>query len=151
MAKASDCGSEDRGFESHYPPHIIKAPHPGGFYYILENGTRRERPPLGAGKKCPVDTFSARGRVPLSTPYNKSTPIRGAFIISRRMGLEESDRPLGRGKSVRWTLFQLGGESHYPPHKQKSCRTSGGIFAYCSLFIIQHSLFTVGQDFLNEY
>lgn len=25
MAKASDCGSEDRGFESHYPPHKNEA------------------------------------------------------------------------------------------------------------------------------
>ena len=28
LVRASDCGSEGRGFESHYPPHMTKAEEP---------------------------------------------------------------------------------------------------------------------------
>ena len=31
MVKTSDCGSDMRGFESHYPPHLKKAPS-GAFF-----------------------------------------------------------------------------------------------------------------------
>ena len=116
MAKASDCGSEDRGFESHYPPHKKRSTSRCFFFYgvwwvmglerpaaafaavktvrwtvfrpwespapqgasgstppqrtvflLWSNGPGRERPAIGRAKKCPVDTFLARGRVPCAS------------------------------------------------------------------------------------
>ena len=41
LVSASDCGSEGRGFESHYPPHKMK-PHPFGWGFVLyDNGIRK--------------------------------------------------------------------------------------------------------------
>ena len=58
LVSASDCGSEGRGFESHYPPHK-KKPHPfgwGSFYGIM--GFER---PL---RKHAGGMFLGRGRIP---------------------------------------------------------------------------------------
>ena len=48
LVSASDCGSEGRGFESHYPPHK-KDTHSGVFFYGMK-GIRRERPDRREGK-----------------------------------------------------------------------------------------------------
>ena len=69
MAKASDCGSEDRGFESHYPPHKNRSTCWCFFFYGVwwVMGLEESGPPIGRAKKCPVDTFLARGRVPCAS------------------------------------------------------------------------------------
>ena len=58
MAKASDCGSEDRGFKSHHPPHK-KYRIPSGILYFLFCGVVGLEP-----SKChsPVDCGSMRAR-----------------------------------------------------------------------------------------
>ena len=70
------------------------------------------------------------GSSPIIHPIKQEHSEWGALVLSWRMGLEESDRPLGRGKSVRWTLFQLGGESHYPPHKTGALRVGAPVLSW---------------------
>ena len=65
LVSASDCGSEGRGFESHYPPHK-KNRYPSGIcsFYLGGYGIRRARPtPKGWVKNMPVACFLARGRI----------------------------------------------------------------------------------------
>ena len=40
LVSASDCGSEGRGFESHYPPHKKEALHSECFFFIYDDGIR---------------------------------------------------------------------------------------------------------------
>ena len=66
LVSASDCGSEGRGFESHYPPQKRRTA-PFGAVLFFWNGYGMRRPKC----KCPVDTCWA----PVSTgptPYNSS-------------------------------------------------------------------------------
>ena len=51
LVSASDCGSEGRGFESHYPPHKNPEAFASGIFYGVDNGIRRERPDRREGKK----------------------------------------------------------------------------------------------------
>ena len=154
LVSASDCGSEGRGFESHYPPHKVK-PHPYGWGLILsDDGNRkikcnspvdccwpgRVRPlltlcprhngneshyppqkkrgypfgyplflccglgfeesgqPKGLAKKCPVDTFLARGRI-----HEKPTALR---LECWRLFILYTD------------YIRIRNESHYPPQKR---------------------------------
>ena len=48
LVSASDCGSEGRGFESHYPPHA-NPPLCGGVFFmgIVDNGIRKGGPSEG--------------------------------------------------------------------------------------------------------
>ena len=63
MAKASDCGSEDRGFESHHPPQKKR-----GYLTVsslfLDNGTRKAGTSAHTGAKTVRWTVLGRGRVP---------------------------------------------------------------------------------------
>ena len=40
LVSASDCGSEGRGFESHYPPHKKQGYHPVPLFF-MDNGIRK--------------------------------------------------------------------------------------------------------------
>ena len=66
LVSASDCGSEGRGFESHYPPQK-RTGHPKGvlFFSVADMGFEESGAPEGWAKKCPVDSFLARGRIPV--------------------------------------------------------------------------------------
>lgn len=84
MAKASDCGSEDRGFESHYPPHIIKAP-PSGvlLLYPGEWDSKRATAPWG-GEKVSGGHFFSSGESPIIHPISKNPVAQAAgfsFLI----------------------------------------------------------------------
>ena len=64
LVSASDCGSEGRGFESHYPPHE-KDTHSGVFFYGImgfEEGGRAKR-----GKKVSGGHFFSPGENPCAT------------------------------------------------------------------------------------
>ena len=50
MAKASDCGSEDRGFESHYPPHKNDTIRMDGVIF-MDTGTRKAGTSAHTGAK----------------------------------------------------------------------------------------------------
>ena len=67
LVSASDCGSEGRGFESHYPPHKETLRFAEGFLYGIMGFER----PL---KKHAGGMFLGRGRIP------------GALTASRRGG-----------------------------------------------------------------
>ena len=41
LVSASDCGSEGRGFESHYPPHKNPEAFASGIFYGVDNGIRK--------------------------------------------------------------------------------------------------------------
>ena len=89
LVSASDCGSEGRGFESHYPPQKKEPVQKDWFFFLAtgDNGIRMaqatlsccfaaihlEPGPGAAGvKNSPGDCFSGRGRIP------------GALTASRR-------------------------------------------------------------------
>ena len=67
LVSASDCGSEGRGFESHYPPHKETLRFAGGFLYgiFVDNEIRRERPAQRAGKKHAGGMFFSSGENPI--------------------------------------------------------------------------------------
>ena len=73
LVSASDCGSEGRGFESHYPPQK-KRGYPFGYplFFCCGLGFEESGQPEGLAKKCPVDTFLARGRI----PWEATQPVR---------------------------------------------------------------------------
>ena len=98
LVSASDCGSEGRGFESHYPPHK-KDTHPGVFFYGI-NGIRKSGPTIGRAKKCPVDTFLARGRIHGTQAAVPKGCRQVPFVI--RFQSNESHYPL----LFRWTVFR---------------------------------------------
>ena len=60
MVSASDCGSEGRGFESHYPPHKINPIHTDGVYFMHGAIAGFERPL----RKHAGGMFLGRGRIP---------------------------------------------------------------------------------------
>ena len=68
--KAPDCGSGIRGFESHLPPHKKYPPAMQGGIFLWHGGNGFEEggTSKGGAKKCPVDIFLARGRIPSPTP-----------------------------------------------------------------------------------
>ena len=74
LVSASDCGSEGRGFESHYPPQK-RTGHPKGvlFFSVADMGFEESGPTVGRAKKCPVDTFLARGRIQRSAAAVRRT------------------------------------------------------------------------------
>ena len=64
MAKASDCGSEDRGFESHYPPHKLRGTPTGCLLiYGMDAGLERPAPVRTLVQKQSGGLFLGRGRV----------------------------------------------------------------------------------------
>ena len=76
LVSASDCGSEGRGFESHYPPHKNKGCRKGIPYFYSCNGIRRikcnadERclAPAGRGQHLYFRQERKCKQIPLSTP-----------------------------------------------------------------------------------
>ena len=88
LVSASDCGSEGRGFESHYPPHKKRQPIRVVFFYEIM-GFEESGPTVGRVKKCPGDTFLARGRIhgsKIAVANCKLAPISG-FCIANPSGL----------------------------------------------------------------
>ena len=85
LVSASDCGSEGRGFESHYPPHKIK-PHPCGWGFILsDDGIRK-----AVKKTCRWHVFR-----PWENPRKTDgIPEKGVSAVFRFVGyLPEAKRP----------------------------------------------------------
>ena len=72
LVSASDCGSEGRGFESHYPPHKKRTPSWVFFFYGM-NGIRKPDPGAAGVRNSPVDCFLGRGRIPAAL----TAPQRG--------------------------------------------------------------------------
>ena len=67
LVRASDCGSEGRGFEPHMPP-TVKSTFPGAFYYYIV---------FGKNSLIVVPLFRALFMVkPPSTRFNRSFIIR---------------------------------------------------------------------------
>ena len=66
LVSASDCGSEGRGFESHYPPQK-KERIPKGILSFFWNGYGIRKGGLNEvkAKNMPVACFLARGRIPV--------------------------------------------------------------------------------------
>ena len=64
LVSASDCGSEGRGFESHYPPHKITPPLARRGYFMARFGIRKPGPGEAGVRNSPVDCFLGRGRIP---------------------------------------------------------------------------------------
>ena len=125
MAKASDCGSEDRGFESHYPPHKRYPPQSGG--YLLWGGSGLEKPgtdEVGA-TDSPVDCQLGRGRVHKQQTASRRD-VGGCLSIAtpsalRRVsfmggsGLEKPGADEGGAKSVRSNKFRFDEQSKALP------------------------------------
>ena len=126
--------------------HPIKEKHPLWvlFFYGVD-GTRRERPAIGRAKKCPVDTFLARGRVPCASERTRMG-VGGSAESGRSwvMGLERPAAAFAAVKTVRWTVFRpwespapQGASSSKPPQRtvfllwdgwawSRAARPSGG-------------------------
>ena len=67
LVSASDCGSEGRGFESHYPPQKkqeISSDISCFFWNLVDNGIRKPGPGAAGVRNSPVDCFLGRGRIP---------------------------------------------------------------------------------------
>ena len=100
--------------------------HPKGqcsFYGM--DGPGRERPAIGRAKKCPVDTFLARGRVPCASERTRMG-VGGSAESGRSwvMGLERPAAAFAAVKTVRWTVFRpwespapQGASSSKPPQR----------------------------------
>ena len=66
LVSASDCGSEGRGFESHYPPQKRNRGFCLGFFVSgVDNGIRKGGLNEVKAKNMPVACFLARGRIPV--------------------------------------------------------------------------------------
>ena len=76
LVSASDCGSEGRGFESHYPPH--KKDTQKGVFFYGDNGIRKSGPTVGRVKKCPVgsDPSAASGGLSEESEWQRSTDTK---------------------------------------------------------------------------
>ena len=57
LVSASDCGSEGRGFESHYPPQKKEALHKECFFFLAIMGFEESGPTEGRVKNMPVACF----------------------------------------------------------------------------------------------
>ena len=71
LVSASDCGSEGRGFESHYPPHAKTLRFGGGFLHGVDNGIRKPGPGTAGVTNMPVACLLGRGRI-----HEKPTALR---------------------------------------------------------------------------
>ena len=93
MAKASDCGSEDRGFKSHRPPHKNKR-YPNGYLLFLWHPGDRGLEPFNATDRWTVacrrldggNTIRSsrrelRQQVPSSTPEKVPDLIRFSSLV----------------------------------------------------------------------
>ena len=60
LVSASDCGSEGRGFESHYPPHKNPEAFASGIFYGVDNGldSKGRQPQRGCKKVSGGHFFS---------------------------------------------------------------------------------------------
>ena len=68
LVSASDCGSEGRGFESHYPPQKNRRYlriSPVFFWNLVDNGIRKPGHGEAGVRNSPVDCFLGRGRIPV--------------------------------------------------------------------------------------
>ena len=74
LVSASDCGSEGRGFESHYPPQKENPPLCGGFFLSGLDGIRRERPDRREGKKVSGGHFFSSGENPWDAGCGSKEP-----------------------------------------------------------------------------
>ena len=63
LVSASDCGSEGRGFESHYPPQKKEALLSECFFFLAIMGFEEAGPTAGGVKNMPVACFLDRGRI----------------------------------------------------------------------------------------
>ena len=65
LVSASDCGSEGRGFESHYPPQKKEALHSECFFFLgWIMGFERPAPVRKLVQKVSGGHFLGRGRIP---------------------------------------------------------------------------------------
>ena len=123
MAKASDCGSEDRGFESHYPPHKKWAPFSGAHFLwnSVNNGTRRGRRQHSCRKKQSGGLFFSPGESPAppgaSQRQDCVAPFSGAHFLwnSVNNGTRRGRRQHSCRKKQSGGLFFSPGESPAPP------------------------------------
>ena len=82
LVSASDCGSEGRGFESHYPPHK-KYRYPFGYRYFLLGRCwiRRARLTRRVSKKVSGGHFFSAGENPSSSERSLQDCGRGCFLL----------------------------------------------------------------------
>ena len=93
LVSASDCGSEGRGFESHYPPHKKNRYLSVSVLFILGGyGIRRERPDHREGKKVSGGHFFSSGENPWA-----GDPSRRDVGICPFFGTFPKSEPLGNG------------------------------------------------------
>ena len=85
MAKASYCGSEDRGFESHYPPHKNRRYlriSPVFIWFLGMMGVER------AKRKQSGGLFSARGRLPWNAGCGHKKPQTSSIFVLQILRVE---------------------------------------------------------------
>ena len=82
LVSASDCGSEGRGFESHYPPHKITPPLARRGYFMARIGIRKPGPGEAGVRNSPVDCFLGRGRIPVLSDASGTDVGESAAMVS---------------------------------------------------------------------
>ena len=85
----------------------------------MDMGLEESGPPEGRVKKCPVDTFLARGRVPRrKAQVGMAQPLGGCLIFyGMDTGLEESGPPKGRVKKCPVDTFLARGRVPFAPER----------------------------------
>ena len=81
--------------------------HPKGclIFYGMDMGLEESGPPKGRVKKCPVDTFLARGRVPFSSGASRQGCERRKVIQWYSRGTRKGGGSFAAAKTVLWTVF----------------------------------------------
>ena len=123
MAKASDCGSEDRGFESHHPPHE-KSTRKGAFFMGWIMGMEESDLSAGRVKISSLDAFLLVGEFHgFRNAVRRRRGTKAIFFSGRIrqpsgvffMGVDDGtrrERPARRaGKKVSSGHFFSSGES----------------------------------------
>ena len=81
LVSASDCGSEGRGVESHYPPHKKYRGFCLGIFYV-DNGIRKPGTGKAGAKNSPGDCFLGRGRIPVLSDASGTDVGESAAMVS---------------------------------------------------------------------
>ena len=85
LVSASDCGSEGRGFESHYPPQKKRRDihtDVSSFFLGVDNGIRKPGPGEVGVRNSPVDCFLGRGRIPVLSDASGTDVGESAAMVS---------------------------------------------------------------------
>ena len=178
LVRASDCGSECRGFESHLPPRI----NPARFiscrvsclYLLLLPPSHQRKLRLGvnlmkgAHHQRIDHNRTADVKIPAQETYQKISALKSALIGRRQKGIPLQPRLMANiidklvGSLIRQPLLQYPSrtEHHMPLAKQSSCAPQQPPQPHISIiiipyfhtfFIIKDSLMTLMTNDLNDH